>query len=143
MSATGQVPQRGVRHPITVVMRARALHEAEWQPAAIARILATETGTPVSRATVGRWVKPVLAERHRVLREQGNRARAAGRSGRLADHIHGATPEFKLARVRALRARRVTIASIARVMSFDFEPVSEAQIRRALETGRYPTRRAT
>lgn len=133
MSATGQVPQRGIRHTITKKQQAIRYSEAGWNDAWIGRQLG------VSRTTVGRWVNPTRELRFRAESERTHAQRATERGQRPIGH-YLARPEFKFARIQTLRALPMSYAAIAKVMAFDFGDawLNEDNVRRALEKGRYP-----
>lgn len=134
------IPARGRRHPIGVVLEARRLREGEWSPDEIARLF-SQRGVLVSARSVRRWTDPAVERADRLSDLRQSRAKAAARSGRLGRS--DATPEFRLARMRALRGLGMSCGSIATVMNFDFgSGLSEHQVRWALETGRYPKRAA-
>ena len=133
MSATGQVPSRGRRHTIATKTQAIRYAEAGWTDAWIGRELG------VSKATVGTWTKPQREQRAREALQRHHALRSEAR-GRKPLGYPFARPEFKLARMRALRALPMTCRSIAHVMAFDFGDhwLTERNVRHALETGRYP-----
>jgi hypothetical protein len=133
VAATGSVPARGRRHPITVVTRARELARGGWGPEEIVRLLARD-GVTVDARSVRRWTDAKVQrayERHERER-QARRAKAAG--------TRHATPEYKLARMRALREHvSLKDAQIARLMRHDFgDEISRDMVAHALATGRYP-----
>lgn len=138
MAATGSVPARGRRHPITVVTRARELVAAGWSPEEAVGLLARD-GVTVDPRSVRRWtdVKVRRGFEDRDRERQAQRAAAAG--GRPMGPHH-ATPEFKLARMKALREEvQLKDAQIARAMRHDFgDEISREMVAHALETGRYP-----
>lgn len=139
MSATS-VPTRGRRHSIAAVTRARALYEAGWTQVDIRRLLIRERLVDdVAPTTVTRWVNAEAQQTWEANIRDARAARAKRRGERPMGYPH-ARPEFKLARVRALRAAGMKMSDIAIVMSHDFEPVTEAQIRHALRIGRWPKR---
>jgi hypothetical protein len=138
MAATGSVPARARRHPMTVVTRARQLVAAGWTAEGAARLLARE-GVTVDARSVRRWTdRRVQAAME--LAEHDRTARKARQAGAGPMGPRHATPEYKLARMRALRERAgLKDAQIARVMTFDFGDVlSREMVRDALEHGRYP-----
>lgn len=142
MSATGQVPARGRRHPMTVVTEARRLHnEGGWNPTEIVDLLARQ-GITVGRDAVMRWTDPRVAEAARLRSEERNRMHSASKSGRIGHP--SSSPAFKLARMRALREDAgLGYNAIAKVMRFDFgDDLSRGQVEYALETGRYPRERS-
>src|SRR4051812_36271863 len=101
------VPARAKRHPMPVITEARRLAEGGWSPREVVRLL-EQRGIVVSERSVARWADETIAERDRRECLARSRRKAATRDGRLAGFLSGrATPEFKLARMRALRARNV------------------------------------
>jgi hypothetical protein len=138
VAATGSVPARGRRHPITVVTRARELAAGGWGAEEIVRLLARD-GVTVDARSVRRWTDAKVRreyERHERER-QARRARTAGTGPMGPRH---ATPEYKLARMRALReSAGLKDAQIARVMAHDFgDEISREMVARALADGVYP-----
>jgi hypothetical protein len=138
VAATGSVPARGRRHPITVVTRARELARGGWGPEEIVRLLARD-GVTVDARSVRRWTDAKVQrayERHERER-QARRAKAAGTGPMGPRH---ATPEYKLARMRALREHvSLKDAQIARLMRHDFgDEITRDMVSHALEMGRYP-----
>lgn len=133
MSTTGQVPQRGVRHTIATKNQALRYKEAGWTDEWIAEQLG------VGKTTVGNWVKPHRARKNQEAVERSHARRATTRGARPLGHFL-ARPEFKLARMRALRDEAgVTYTGIAKVMWFDFgDPLTQSQVRHAIASGRYP-----
>lgn len=139
MTASTAVPTRGRRHPMSVVTEARRLHAAGWNDVQIVNLLARE-GVTVTKATVGRWVKPKREQTWRAECERFGAVRAAERGGKPLGR-RDARPEYKLARMQALRELGVSFNSIAKVMGFDFgDELTEDQVRHALDLGRYPKR---
>lgn len=133
------VPARGRRHPMTVVTQARKYAADGWKTADIVRFFA-EDGITVGKDAVARWTNPQVEEsaRQRILKR--NRRYASERSGRLG-RPDLTTPEFKFARMRALRDEAgMTCGGIAKVMRFDFgDPLTDRQVRHALNvSGHYP-----
>lgn len=129
-------------YPMPVVNKARTLRAGGWSLRRVAMWVAEETGRKPSSSTVLRWTDPKNAAhkaRHDRDRRRAYSARGAAAGGRLGSAHH--TPEFRLARMRALRARRLSIRVIADLMTFDYgKPISPAQVKSALTAGRYPTR---
>lgn len=121
-----------------VVTRARELVAAGWSAERTAELLGEE-GVPVGINTVRRWTdqKTRLADQERDRARAARKARAAGAGPMGPRH---ATPEFKLARMRALReTARLKDAQIARVMALDFGDVmSDDTVSYALARGEYP-----
>jgi transposase len=140
LTATGQVPTRGRRHPMTVITAARRLAEADWRPFEIVEILQREYGVTVERNTVARWIDPAKQQAADQRARQRRRREAAEKDGRIARHItRCATGEFKFARMRALRDRGLSPAAIATVIEFDFgDPINRWQVEYAFRSGRYP-----
>jgi hypothetical protein len=138
MSATGQRGATGRRHPMTVVAEARRMADGGWTPTEIRDHL-VRRGVQVTSTTIARWTNAKAAKRQAAQRTQHNRAVSAGRSGRLGNSR--ATPEFKLARMRALREQTaMRDAQIARLMAFDFGDVmSRDAVNAALANNRYPS----
>lgn len=126
-------------HSTSTVVEARRLHEAGWSIYAVAKLL-RRRGISVDETTIAEWVDPKLAERRRDEQARRFRALSARRSrGRL-----GAGPprsgEFRLERMKSLRALGVSYSDIAKTMSFDFpdEPITEDKVRHALRTDTIP-----
>lgn len=136
------VPARGRRYPVTMVVRARQLREAEWSYGAIARLLQRETGHEIASSTIRLWLDQAAGDRQRAWQRDFSKRRASASTGRLGGH-ESATPEFRHARMVALDTLGVSAGGIARVMNFDFRTaLTEQQVRYALQTGRYPKPRA-
>jgi hypothetical protein len=133
MSATGQVPQRGIRHTITTKQQAVRWSQAGW----------TDAWIGVSRTTVGRWVKPSREAKFREDSERTHAQRAAERGKRPLGH-YLARAEYKFARMQALHGAGLSCNAIAKVMRFDFGDrwLTEHKVRHALASGRYPKERA-
>jgi DNA-binding transcriptional MerR regulator len=140
MSAAVSAPSFG-GYPITVIQRARELREAGWTLDQISELVERETGTRPACSTVHRWTDPAQERRHRERGRARHRrwsAAGAGAGGRLGSPR--SSPEFKLARMRALsESARLSDAAIGRLMRFDFgDALSAVQVAHALRTGRYP-----
>jgi transposase len=126
------MPQRGRRHSIVTVNEARRYAEAGWSVAWIARRLG------VAKGTVARWVDE---DRHARWMEDSDRWHAvrAAKSGAMGMG-RKQRPEFKFARMEALKAEGLSCAAIAKVMNFDFgDGLSRHQVEYALVMGRYPS----
>ena len=139
---TASAPNRGRRHTIRTVTRARELAAAGWNPADIRRLLIQDGYVDdVGKETVGRWVGEISHEAWRERVDVRLMRRAAER-GRKPMGVMSARPEFKLARARTLRDQGLSFAAVAKVMSFDFrEDVNALQLQYALEvSGRWPSR---
>jgi len=138
VAAVGSVPARGRRHPIKVVVRAREHVRAGWSIAETTRLLEREFGVTVDPRSVRRWT----SDRYRRALERAERERRRRRSMEAGARPMGpshATEEFKLARMRKLRELGLSASDIAALMGHDFgDGLSAWQVRRALETGRYP-----
>jgi hypothetical protein len=141
VAATGSVPARGRRHPITAVTEARRLANGGWNDVEISELLLRNgfVREPVSKVTVGRWVRAQRAQRWREDIERTSAARAA-EAGARALGRRDVRPEFKLARMRALREHvGLKDAQIARLMRHDFgDEITRDMVAHALATGRYP-----
>lgn len=129
-----------VRHRASTKARALVHAEIGSGPREIQRLLAGEGVDPVpSVNTIWTWCNPKKASL------QAQRDLAVARRWRLG-HASFAWPgvrgpEWKLARMRVLDGAGVSAAAIARVMAVDFPKdnrLTEAQVRRALHTGRPP-----
>lgn len=108
-------------YPITIVKRARVLREAGWSLRRISALIERETGRRPSINTVAYWTDADYEARKLAKNLRRHRAasgRGAGAGARLGCHRH--TPEFRLARVAALRAFGVDVRSVALVMAFDY-----------------------
>jgi len=127
-------------YPASTVREARELAAAGWKPMEIVRILARRGVDPLpSAGAVKWWLRGTLDIEAQMEAQRRHKARrSAERSGGRMLGGRPRTPEFKLARARALRAEGLSLRAVATVMSFDFEPVSERQVRHALEAGRWP-----
>lgn len=127
-----------VRHSAATMLEAQRLAAAGWTSQGIVRVFA-RNGITVTERTVKRWVDPDFAAKRRrsqVLREREKNA--AARGGRLAGPPR--SPEFRQARIESLAKLGVSMAAIAKVMSFDFpnEPITVRVVEHALQTGRPP-----
>ena len=128
-------------YPIWAVENARHLRAAGEPLGNIVQAVYEDTGRRPAKSTVLGWVDPATAQHKSRLdrrRHSAHSARGANTGGRLGTSRYG--PRFKFARVVALRDAGLSVASIARVMSFDFEPITRAQVEHALEVGHYPKR---
>lgn len=119
-----------VRHPMTMVMRARELREAGWSLKRVADHLATEFGcSPPAHNTVLRWCDPAYGQRHSALRTRRNRQASIKRT----TFAIGAktTPEYRDAFMRELAAVGVPSSSIAKVHGVVFGvPIDADRVRR-------------
>ena len=123
----GSMPQRGRRHTVAAVTRARQLASAEcWSLREIAEILTSEgyTESPPHAATIRIWTKPDVARRNAEQKQAFNQK---------------ASEQARLERMQRYRNAGVSYAAIARVLNVDFGAgLTEDQVRYALVTGRYP-----
>ena len=128
-------------YPETLRAEARTLGDAGWEPTQIVRIFARRGVNPLPTPSAVRWWLSGSANFERQMEHQRRskarrQARASG--GRMLGKPR--TPEFKLARIRALAQRNISVRSIAVLIQFDLgDPITESQVRRALERGIYPT----
>ena len=115
------------------VARARELHAAGWDQAAIARMLNAD-GVRVTRHTIGRWVNPEMAERHKAIsRAWKGRDRADGLRAqhRSIEHI--------AKRVQRYAEEGASIASIGAVVRADYGlDLRPNQIETLIREGRLP-----
>lgn len=138
MSATGNVPQRGVAHPISLVTEARRLHEAGFKDTEIVSLFARRGVEPLpAKTTVGKWVKPDRQKAARSDAARWHAIRASARGGRGLGRGHE-RPEFKIARAQALRELGMAYKGVAIAMAFDFGgDMDEHQWRYAIRNGRF------
>jgi hypothetical protein len=131
------VPTSGRGYPVNLVTSVRRYADAGWSIAQLLDFIEREHGFRPHQSTISRWLDP--AQRARDARTNERRAarrRAEETGGR---HLRaGQTPEFKIARVQALRRGRLSFDAIAVVMSLDYEAINGEQIRHALAVGHYP-----
>lgn len=129
-------------YPISAIERARIHRAAGWSLRRIAEFVEEEVGRRPAVGTVQRWTDEEAARAHQargLARHRRHSAAGAGGGGRLGNPR--ATPEFKLARMAAMRERDLSLRSIAEMMALDFgDELSEHQVRYAFLTGRYPPR---
>lgn len=131
-----RVPSRGRRHPMTVVTTAREMHDAGWGDAEIQRYFAAR-GIDVSLTAIGRWCNPAQAARQLANQKRWNAILASRRSVSIGPKH--ARPEFKFARLCALRAAGLSVTAAAAVMRLDFgDDLTPGQVRHAEMVGRYP-----
>src|SRR4051794_31720673 len=110
------------------MVRARELRDAGWALRQTAAMLEEGTGVAPSTQTVLYWTDPAWTER--LLR---GRRQDAARVAAARPMFRDRRPEFKLERVRALHARKISMRAIAQLLELDFGDVlSEAQVRHAL-----------
>lgn len=128
-----------VGYTITVIRRACELREYGWSLRRIADFVEQDTGRRPSCSTVLAWVDADAAKKKAAL---SRKRHAEIGSSRGSTGIGERAPAWKLARMRALsELPGMSEQAIASVMSFDFgDDISRFQVRRALETGRYPKR---
>jgi hypothetical protein len=124
-------------YPVSLVMEVRRYRQSGWTIARLLDFIEEEHGVRPHQSTVSRWLDPIQATREAHNSSvRSARRRAATTGGR---HVRaGRTPEFKLARMQALRERGLTVAGIAIVMSLDYEPITEQQVLYALDVGKFP-----
>src|SRR5687767_9253809 len=97
---------------------AQRMHAGGW-PIDSIRMYLARRGVTRGWRTVKRWADPEYAAADREETRARERLRwATARGARLGRRDQ--TPEFKLARIRALRARGASLDSIAVVMAFDY-----------------------
>ncbi len=131
--------QRGRRFSAALVAEANRLHDGGWSAYAIAALF-RRRGTHVDERTVKAWVDPDTAARRREQTRQRMRRINAERTGGRLGAGPPRSPDFRFARIVSLRALGLSRAAVAKVMTFDFPdtPVTEAEVRYALEVGRPP-----
>lgn len=126
-------------YPATVMTRARELRGYGMTLEAIRDEIEREFGRRPSTNTVKRWTS---ARERALIYARTNRRRARDRANANSGRLHPRaqpTSEFKLARIASLDALGLSAADIATVMTFDLgDPITRFQVRRAMETGRYP-----
>ena len=115
--STVAVPARGRRYPITVVKRARELHDAGWTIAQIARLLESELGAAPRDDTIRCWVNETYRQQ-RTVKQARSQARHRVRrvEFKLGGGGHGITQEYLRAFVAALRAEGLSPNAIAGVL---------------------------
>lgn len=127
-------------YPMSTVLEARKLGEAGFGPMEIVRVFSKQGIEPLpTPGAVKWWLKRALDYEAHMESQRRNKARknASKSGGRLLTKPR--SPEFKVLRIQALADRRVSATTIATLMEFDFgEPLTEAQVRYAIRTGRYP-----
>lgn len=133
MTATGMT---GAGYPITAINAARRLRAAGETLTEIADFIGDQYGARPCTKTVSVWTSTRAAKGARARRLQASRehsAKGGFTGGRLGRKGHG--PEFRLARMVALREQGMTDTAIAAVMSFDYrETVTTATVAEALGT---------
>jgi hypothetical protein len=104
---------------------ARRLYAAKWTIAQIVRIIQAEHGLNVNRDTVKTWVVPEFAEAKRARRARNHRLKYAN-DALWVFNLGGpkATPEYRAAFCRRLRAEGEPIEGIARVCRVVFSDQS-------------------
>lgn len=136
MSATTD-RQHVVTYPAAVMRRACELREAGWTLRQVAAMIAEETGATPTDMTVLRWTNEKWDEREKARARERRAAQASVRASFALT-----SPEFKLARMRAIHDRGVSCQAIAAVMALDFgDDLTAGQVRHALAVGRYPGRK--
>lgn len=116
---TGQAKERAMNYPTSVMSRAKELTDAGFCPTDVGRIIEREIGEKVSRFTIRRWTDETVAELKRAEDRRRNcLRRAAARDGRLGSERHSVILQER--RVRSLAATGMPLASVARVMEFDY-----------------------
>jgi hypothetical protein len=127
-------------YPITAIVTARKLRAAGETLAEIAEFIGQQYGTQPSTNTISVWTNKKAAKtRHKYNRSrQRNRAAGGGITGaRLGRKEHSS--EFRMARMRALRAAGLKDPQVARVMQFDYgDPMTAHMVFHAFVTGVYP-----
>jgi hypothetical protein len=88
------------------------------------------------------WINPYTAERRRAENRQRMRRLKAKRSGGRLGAGPPRSPEFKLERMRSLKARGMSYGGIAIAMSFDFPetPINARSSALRAQAGRGPAR---
>lgn len=119
-----------------MMVRATELYQAGWKPGEIRRLLHREgVSSPPSPNTIRLWADPQQSERARQKkREMARRTRLKSSNLRWPG-IRG--PEWRAARIVALREAGLSIPAIATVMTFDFSdaPMTAAQVETVLAGG--------
>ena len=125
-------------YPIATMRRAIELIDAEWTPTEARRLLQAEGHDAPSLTTIYLWTRPDYRERH----NRATRQRAARRTAEASSYRWPAnrTVEWRIGRARALAELDLSMAAIAKVMSFDFPdtPISEHQVERMVRLGTTP-----
>lgn len=123
---------------MAVVRRAQELVGAGWSYTEARDILVRE-GVSVDARSIARWTDQRAADAS-ARSDEATTARRAAVNGSTGVGTGRERPEYKLARMRALREQAgLKDAQIARLMTFDYgEPMTREMVQLALENGRYP-----
>lgn len=127
-------------HSSATIAEAQRMAAAGWTAYAIAQVFARRDGPSPDERTVRTWIDEKYAEKRRAKQAQRYRVLKAKRSrGRLGAGPPR-SPEFRMERMRSLRALGIAFDDIAKAMTFDFprEPVSGDQVRYALRNDSIP-----
>jgi hypothetical protein len=118
------------RYPVSALIRARELREADWSYRKIAELIHRETGHKPAATTVALWCYPE-GKRH-SRREAQNHKNAVTRSANRTPRQQF-SPEWKRARMIELRDRGLSFEAIGQVAGVWWgEPLSEAQVAKRL-----------
>ena len=127
-------------YPASMMQRARQHHAGHWNIREIGELLEEEFGRRPSHTTIRYWVNPKMKARDEAVKNaQRARQRAERNGGRILSAAltranHRVTEDFKVSRMRALSSLGLRPATVAKVVSFDFdEPISRYKVVKALE----------
>lgn len=126
-------------HSSATIAEAQRLAAGGWSIYAIAKLF-RRRGIPINETTIAEWVDPARAERRRAEQAQRYRTLNARRTGGRLGAGPPRSPEFRLERMKSLKAAGVPAPSIAKVMNFDFpgERISADAVLRALRDDEPP-----
>lgn len=134
MTAVTETDKRhlGLKYSASVMVRARELHAGGFGCTVIPRLLFGEFGVTPHHETILRWVRPEHQERRfvevRTIRARQRAANVAGFGGKRQ-----LSAEWKLARLREMRAAGVSMRSIGAVAGVWWgDALSESQVRTRL-----------
>lgn len=126
-------------YPASMMQRAREHHLSEWNIREIGELLDREYGRRPSETTIRCWVNPKIKARQDA---QSNARRVRKRNERNGGRLlipaltrthNRLSDEYKTNRMRALRALGLPVATVAKVVSFDFgEEITPYKVSKAL-----------
>ncbi|HUR84200.1 MAG TPA: hypothetical protein VMY78_02545 [Solirubrobacteraceae bacterium] len=127
-----------VRHKASTRARVIELYKAGWMPAEIQRVLAREDIAVPSRNTIWVWTHPRQAGQQAKRDLEKTRRWRTERASFAWPGVRG--PEWKRARMLAMRRSGMSYVDIARVMTLDFPktPTSEGQVRHTIRGSETP-----
>lgn len=125
-------------YPVSTMQRAITLHASGWSYSTIPAVLDREGLGRPSPFTVRLWVDPVRREKSAAASRRRNAARSAARSE--FRFPAGRSVEWRLGRMRVLRAAGLSYTAITKVMNVDFPdaPLSVEQVEGAIRDDRMP-----